>query len=89
MRVQISLVFLGIVFLFATKQETYSQQVNAFAFKVKEPIVLDGILDEKIWTSEEGWNVNFTQYFPYDTSAAAAQSRVKIAFDENNLYLAA
>lgn len=89
MRVQISLVFLGIVFLLATKQETYSQQVNAFAFKVKEPIVLDGILDENIWTSEEGWNVNFTQYFPYDTSAAAAQSRVKIAFDENNLYLAA
>lgn len=75
--------------LFGAQQQAFSQQVNAFAFKVKDPIVLDGVLDEEIWTSEEGWNDNFTQYFPYDTSAAAAQSRVKIAFDENNLYLAA
>ncbi|TFV95737.1 hydrolase [Algoriphagus kandeliae] len=89
MRVLLSLLFLGNVFMFGVKQEAFSQQVNAFAFKVKEPITLDGILDEEIWTSEEGWNVNFTQYFPYDTSAAAAQSRVKVAFDENNLYLAA
>jgi len=62
---------------------------NAFAFKLDEPIVLDGILDEAIWLDEEGWNSDFTQYFPFDTSLAVVQSRVKIAFDENNLYLAA
>jgi hypothetical protein len=61
---------------------------NAFAFKVNEPIVLDGNLDEEIW-GPEGWNGEFMQYFPSDTSLAIAQSRVKIAFDDNNLYIAA
>ncbi|MDN3203874.1 DUF5916 domain-containing protein [Algoriphagus sediminis] len=62
---------------------------NAFAFKLDEPIVLDGILDEAIWMDEEGWNRDFTQYFPFDTSLAVVQTRIKIAFDANNLYLAA
>jgi hypothetical protein len=64
-------------------------QQNAFAFKLKEPITLDGILDEAIWKDAEGWNGNFMQYFPSDTSLSKVPTRVKIAFDENNLYLAA
>ncbi len=64
-------------------------QQNAFAFKLKEPITLDGILDEAIWKDVEGWNGNFMQYFPSDTSFSKVPTRVKIAFDENNLYLAA
>ncbi|TDQ17125.1 carbohydrate binding protein with CBM9 domain [Algoriphagus boseongensis] len=64
-------------------------QDNAFAFKLKEPIQLDGILDEAIWTDPEGWNGDFMQYFPSDTSKARVNTRVKVAFDENNLYLAA
>lgn len=62
---------------------------NAFAFKLEEPIVLDGVLDELIWQDPEGWNGEFMQYFPSDTSQAEVQTRIKIAFDENNLYLAA
>lgn len=62
---------------------------NAFAFKLEEPITLDGILDEEIWKGTEGWSENFTQYFPYDTLPAIAQSKVKIAYDGQNLYLAA
>lgn len=61
---------------------------NAFATKVKEPILLDGILDEDVWKTA-GWNGDFMQYFPSDTSAAEAQTRIKIAFDDQNLYLAA
>jgi hypothetical protein len=56
---------------------------------LKEPITLDGILDEAIWKDAEGWNGNFMQYFPSDTSLSKVPTRVKIAFDENNLYLAA
>jgi hypothetical protein len=62
---------------------------NAFAFKLIEPIRLDGILDEAIWTDPEGWNGNFMQYFPSDTSISEIPTRVKVAFDENNLYIAA
>ncbi len=73
---------------FQTEAQTPAQQ-NAFAFKLKEPITLDGILDEAIWKDVEGWNGNFMQYFPSDTSFSKVPTRVKIAFDENNLYLAA
>lgn len=62
---------------------------NAFAQKLNEPIILDGNLDEEIWTNSEGWNGGFIQYFPSDTSASRLNTRVKIAFDENNLYIAA
>ncbi|MBN3581601.1 carbohydrate binding family 9 domain-containing protein [Algoriphagus aestuarii] len=62
---------------------------NAFAFKLQNPIVLDGELDEEIWKDEAGWNGNFMQYFPSDTSESVILTRVKIAFDDNNLYLAA
>ncbi len=62
---------------------------NAFAFKIQNPIVLDGELDEEIWKEEDGWNGNFMQYFPSDTSESVIMTRVKIAFDDNNLYLAA
>jgi hypothetical protein len=62
---------------------------NAFAFKLKEPIVLDGILDEAIWQDAEGWNKDFMQYFPSDTSLSSIPTRVKVAFDDTNLYLAA
>lgn len=62
---------------------------NAFAFKLDEPILLDGVLDEAIWQDLEGWNGDFRQYFPSDTSLAEVQTRIKVAFDDDNLYLAA
>ncbi|GAB3227322.1 carbohydrate binding family 9 domain-containing protein [Algoriphagus aestuariicola] len=62
---------------------------NAFAFKLKEPVILDGELSETIWTDSEGWNGNFRQYFPSDTSESRIRTRVKIAFDDQNLYIAA
>ncbi|WP_236021326.1 carbohydrate binding family 9 domain-containing protein [Algoriphagus oliviformis] len=64
-------------------------ETNAFAFKLKEPLVLDGELDDAIWMDPEGWNGNFRQYFPSDTSESRVRTRVKIAFDEQNLYIAA
>lgn len=64
-------------------------QSNAFAFKLSEPIKLDGVLDEAIWQDAEGWNTDFMQYFPSDTSRAEVQTRIKVAFDDENLYLAA
>lgn len=80
--------------LFLLVSPSFAQQAaealpNAFAFKLKQPIVLDGVLDEEIWTNSEGWNGNFTQYFPSDTSESKIKTRVKIAFDDDNLYIAA
>jgi hypothetical protein len=56
--------------------------------KIKMEIKLDGVLDEPIW-QQEGWAADFQQFFPSDTSLAKAQTRVKIAFDDKFLYIAA
>jgi len=85
-------ILIAILFLFVTAsfaQQEKNALPNAFAFKLKQPIVLDGVLDDEIWTNSEGWNGEFMQYFPSDTSQAEVQTRIKIAFDDNNLYLAA
>jgi len=62
---------------------------NAFAFKLKTPITLDGVLDEEIWKDTEGWSGDFMQFFPSDTSLSVVPTRVKIAYDDTNIYLAA
>lgn len=81
-------ILVGVIGFFQAEAQTPTQQ-NAFAFKLREPITLDGILDEAIWKDEEGWNGNFMQYFPSDTSKSKYPTRVKVAFDDSNLYLAA
>jgi hypothetical protein len=66
-----------------------SPKPSAFAFKLKTPITLDGVLDEEIWKDTEGWNGNFMQFFPSDTSLSVVPTRVKVAYDDTNIYLAA
>jgi hypothetical protein len=89
MKIFSSLFFITGLFLSLQLAGQTKSLPNAFAFKLKEPIVLDGILDEAIWQDAEGWNGNFMQYFPSDTSVSNYPSRVKVAFDDTNLYLAA
>jgi hypothetical protein len=81
-------ILLGVIHSFQAEAQAPAQQ-NAFVFKLKEPITLDGVLDEAIWKDAEGWNGNFMQYFPSDTSLSKTPTRVKVAFDDTNLYLAA
>jgi len=79
-----------VLFLFAQPLKAQNSNLpNAFAYKLQKPITLDGILDEAIWQDPEGWNGNFMQYFPSDTSLSNYPTRVKVAFDDTNLYLAA
>ena len=85
---RITPLFLFLLVSFLAQAQNKSAK-NAFAFKVKEPIQLDGILDEPFWLDAEGWNGDFMQYFPSDTSKASVDTRVKIGFDEDNLYIAA
>lgn len=80
---------LSLIIVWTANGQSTSSTENAFAFKLSEPISLDGILDEEIWKNQEGWNGNFRQYFPSDTSTSQINTRVKVAFDDNNLYLAA
>lgn len=56
--------------------------------KIDEPITLDGVLEEKIWLTADRAR-NFTMNFPTDTLPASSQTEVMIAYDDQNLYIAA
>jgi hypothetical protein len=58
------------------------------AVKINYEITLDGFLDEPVWKGEE-WAKDFKQFFPADTSLSITQSKVKVAYNDKFIYLAA
>lgn len=79
------------LFLFFTNIIVHGQsldQPSMNAVRLEAPVTINGQLDEKVW-QEDGWITNFIQTFPSDTSLAIAQSKVKIAYDDKFLYIAA
>jgi Domain of unknown function (DUF5916) len=52
-----------------------------------EPIVVDGLLNEKVWQSEA--RETFTQNDPQDGAPATERTRVWVAYDDKALYIAA
>ncbi len=53
---------------------------------IKEPIKLDGVLDEAVW-QQAGSISDFWQYFPTDSVRARKNTQVKILYDEDNIYV--
>jgi hypothetical protein len=53
---------------------------------IQEPIQLDGALEEAVW-KEAGAASEFWQFFPSDTAKANQDTQVKLAFDDNFLYV--
>ena len=69
-------------------QETAFKLPGLIAQKIDYSVTVDGVLDEDIW-GDQDWATDFKQFFPSDTSLAVAQSKVKIAYDDKFLYIAA
>ena len=73
----------------AWSQQTFNlSNQSALAFRVDEPPVVDGLLMESIWQTEPSAK-NFTQSRPFPQSAPTHETEVWIAFDDQNLYVAA
>lgn len=87
MRISFTILFLCLISnVFA--QETAYKLPGIIADKIDYAITIDGVLDEDIWNDND-WATDFQQFFPSDTSLAVAQSKVKIAYDDKFLYIAA
>lgn len=56
--------------------------------KTSEEIVLDGVLDEDTWKASDIYAKDFFQYFPTDSILANEQTTIRMAFDDQNLYVA-
>jgi hypothetical protein len=65
-----------------------NDNVIIFAKKTNQPIVIDGKLTEQVWASNIGFN-NFIQRDPVEGVSPTEKTEIKIAYDENSLYLAA
>jgi hypothetical protein len=58
------------------------------ALKTEEPIVVDGVISEEIWSKSEPAK-DFYQYFPNDTSYSIGKTEVFVTFDDENIYFLA
>ena len=58
------------------------------AIKIIQPVTIDGKLDESVWSSQNGFN-NFIQRDPDEGASPSERTIIKIAYDEDFLYLAA
>ncbi len=56
--------------------------------KISEEIILDGSLDEEVWKSQTVYARDFRQYFPTDSVVAEDNTTIRMAFDDENLYIA-
>ena len=82
-----------LVCLFACAQSLFGQStpINRDSYRLQakttdQPIVVDGVLDEAIWSKAEK-TTPFYRILPIDTGFAQSQSEVMIAYDETNIYM--
>lgn len=76
---QIALLFLATISIMAQPKQCTVTHV------VTSPVI-DGVLDEEVWQTENN-ATDFWQYFPTDFTPAKQQTEVKFLFDDKNLYV--
>ncbi len=63
-----------------------NKDVTIRAVKINSPIVIDGKLTEQVWQNGRGFE-NFFQRDPVEGAAASEKTILKLAYDENALYM--
>ena len=87
------LLVLVMPFILAAKDKQVKEEKKApeqkvvRAVRAEEPIIIDGILQEKVWQSEPA--DGFTQNDPNDGAPATEKTHVWVAYDDKALYVAA
>lgn len=64
----------------------FSQTKSITVKYITDPIVIDAVLDESVWSEAETAS-NFWQFFPTDSIQAKQQTEIKMLFDDKNLYI--
>jgi hypothetical protein len=70
------------VLISANDKKTYTTQKIT-----SEPPRIDGLIDDEAWNTVE-WSGDFVQVEPYENKAPSQQTKFKILYDDNNLYIA-
>ncbi len=72
------------IFLFLVSFKGISQDLHIK--RAISPITVDGVMDEAAWEEAEVAD-KFYQQFPYDSSVAIAPTEVRLAYDDNFIYV--
>jgi hypothetical protein len=86
-RIRASLLLLFAIPLVLIAQNTpvNRNDYRLHATKISQPVSIDGILDEEIWSRAEK-TTPFFRIQPIDTGYAKAQTEVMVAYDDANIY---
>jgi hypothetical protein len=79
--------FLLSIFI-CSAQLVKGQKLQYLIEKTDEPIVLDGVMDEKVWENAQVLS-DFFQHFPLDSIPASTQTEIRLTYDDKNLYFCA
>ena len=81
------LIVLGGFFIpsFSRQDTTYSKR-SFTAVEVQVPPEIDGILDDDTWDAVP-WEGGFQMFAPYDDRPASQETRFKVIFDKDNIYV--
>jgi len=80
------LVLGGCILPLSAKQDTISEKRIYNTGKVASSPVIDGILNDEAWKEAE-WSSDFTQYLPRNGKKPTFETRFKIIYDEDNIYV--
>ena len=75
------------VFTFSQTSQSQSSDRSIHVLRISEPVEVDGILSENFWTrtvAQKGMHQNF----PADDTLANNDTEVRLAYDDDNLYVA-
>jgi hypothetical protein len=86
-RIRTSLLLLFAIPLVLSAQNTpvNRNDYRLHATKISQPVTIDGVLDEDIWSRAEK-TTPFFRIQPIDTGYAKAQTVVMVAYDDANIY---
>jgi len=74
-----------------TAQEAVTDSINQpqfRAYRVSVPPVINGHLDDDCWDSVGEWSGTFTQQQPDEGKPETEETRVKVLYDNHNIYVA-
>lgn len=67
--------------------QAYKRNYQTVRLKGEAPVV-DGKLDDECWFKEGKWSQNFIQNTPVERGQPTYQTRIKILYDDRNIYFA-
>lgn len=72
--------------LFCQEAQDVDDELSITAYRISEKLIIDGDLNEELWTRYEPIK-NMHQNFPSDDLRATNDTEVRMLYDEDNLYI--